>query len=98
MARGLDRIVVLLGDRAALALEDEGIAPDRDDGSTVDVSGRDAFSRAHGTLSGVTVCASCRSASSKQPNGARAMPAPIWPTPASRCAMPVLITGAMPVS
>ena len=26
------------------------------------------------------------------------MPAPIWPMPASRWAMPVLMTGAMPVS
>ena len=26
------------------------------------------------------------------------MPAPIWPMPASRCAMPVVTTGRMPVS
>ena len=34
----------------------------------------------------------------KQASGARVTPAPIWPTPGSLCAMPVLITGRMPVS
>src|SRR3972149_820055 len=34
----------------------------------------------------------------KHSRGARVMPAPIWPTPASRWAMPVLMTGWTPVS
>src|SRR5581483_3991488 len=39
-----------------------------------------------------------RAASRKGSIGARTSPAPTWPTPASRCAMPVLISGWMPVS
>src|SRR6185503_11965495 len=42
--------------------------------------------------------AKAASACAKQASGARAMPAPTWPMPALRCAMPVLIAGAMPVS
>jgi hypothetical protein len=34
----------------------------------------------------------------KHASGARVTPAPIWPTPGSLCAMPVLITGSIPVS
>ena len=37
--------------------------------------------------------ASSRSAAAKQASGARAMPAPIWPIPGSRWAIPVLMTG-----
>src|SRR4029078_5159161 len=42
--------------------------------------------------------ASARVAWKKQSRGARTTPAPTWPTPASLCAMPVLMTGAIPVS
>ena len=45
-----------------------------------------------------SLSANATSAASKQPSGARTMPAPTWPTPGSRCAMPVLIVGAKPVS
>src|SRR5262249_3621497 len=45
-----------------------------------------------------TLSASASTACSKQASGARATPAPIWPVPARRPAMPVLINGVMPVS
>jgi len=51
----------------------------------------------HGVSSG-TVEASAVTALVKQSSGARVMPAPIWPTPAWRCAIPVLIIGRTPVS
>src|SRR5262249_16893003 len=38
------------------------------------------------------------SAASKHPSGARTMPAPIWPVPGTLPAMPVLISGVIPVS
>ena len=38
------------------------------------------------------------SAASKQASGARTTPAPIWPVPGIRPAMPVLMSGAIPVS
>src|SRR5262245_42490556 len=42
--------------------------------------------------------ASATSAALKHAIGARTMPAPIWPTPASRWAIPVVSTGRIPVS
>src|SRR5437763_945370 len=39
-----------------------------------------------------------RCAARKGSSDARTRPAPTWPTPASRCAMPVLISGRIPVS
>src|SRR4029077_9731998 len=44
------------------------------------------------------VSAKATSASSKHLSGAFTMPAPTWPTPGSRCAIPVLMVGASPVS
>src|SRR5881409_2339008 len=41
---------------------------------------------------------SASSAAVKQPRGARTTPAPIWPTPARRLAIPVLMAGVMEVS
>ena len=45
-----------------------------------------------------TLRASAFTAAVKHAIGAVVTPAPIWPTPASRCAMPLLITGSMPQS
>ncbi len=39
-----------------------------------------------------------RAAAANTADGARTMPAPIWPIPGSLCAMPVLIMGSSPVS
>src|SRR5262249_41497140 len=44
------------------------------------------------------VSAKATSASSKHLSGALTTPAPTWPTPGSRWAMPVLMVGASPVS
>src|SRR5262249_24088129 len=86
--RGRPGVVELLGDRAALAVLDEGVAADRDHGRPGHRRHPPAPRRRPRS----------RSAASKQGRGARAMPAPICPTPASRWAMPVLITGATPLS
>ena len=45
-----------------------------------------------------TLRASAFTAAVKHAIGAVVTPAPIWPTPASRCAMPLLITGSTPQS
>src|SRR4029077_12231509 len=44
------------------------------------------------------VSANATSASWKHLSGAFTIPAPTWPTPGSRCAIPVLVVGASPVS
>src|SRR5437867_4840605 len=51
-----------------------------------------------GGFQGASCCASRDTACVKHASGARVTPAPICPTPASRCAMPVLMTGRIPVS
>src|SRR5439155_21532821 len=84
----LSRVVDLLGDRSLLPVEDQRVAADRHHGAV----GR------HAAAPTPKLRARARTPSSKQASGARAIPAPIWPTPASRWAIPVLITGAMPVS
>src|SRR5262249_26414487 len=83
-------VLELLGDRAALTVADQRVAADGDQ--------HRGPSRHTGAVTTPTSAASAASAAWKHPSGARAMPAPIWPTPGSRCAMPVLLTGARPCS
>ena len=81
----LAHLVVLVEDRLVLAIADQRVAADRDDGESV-ASSLPLSARS----------ASAATAWVKHASGARVMPAPIWPTPASVCAMPVLMTGSMP--
>src|SRR4029453_13908550 len=90
LARRRAAVLELLGDRPALPFEDEGVATDRDQQGLVGGHAGEAVTPSS--------MAMARSAAAKQPRGARAMPAPIWPTPGSRWAMPVLITGWVPLS
>src|SRR5262252_5810511 len=81
-------VLALLVDGAALALADERVAAHRDDHSAAGLRYIGTPSRRPNS----------RRASAKQASGALAMPAPTWPTPASRWAMPVLKMGAIPLS
>ena len=94
VARGLAGVLVLLGDRAALAVEDQRVPADRDRPPD-DPSGQ---APVHDRLASPRAAARPPIAAAKQASGARAIPAPIWPTPAWRWAMPVLMTGAIPES
>ena len=80
MCRAVSRaFVVLLGDGAALAVEDERVAADRDDRATI---GRHASTASRvAAVPPLTprVSPSAVSAAAKHASGARAMPAPIWP-------------------
>src|SRR5712692_1154165 len=86
--RRVASVLELLGYRAFLTIANQRIAADGDDGGSLGEGHAEAFTRRP----------SSRSAPAKQARGARAMPAPIWPMPASRWAMPVLITGWTPLS
>ena len=77
---------VLVGDRLVLASRISALPPIASDGE----SGLFASLRAPRPVQ--------RRPAVKHASGARVMPAPIWPTPGSLCAMPVLMTGSMPVS
>src|SRR5262249_51000851 len=86
--RGGPRVLALLVDGALLPVADERVAAHRDDHGAAGL-------RHIGTPRRRP---SSRSAPEKQAIGALAMPAPTWPTPASRWAMPVLKMGGMPLS
>ena len=88
VGRRVARVHELLGDGPGLALVDQRIATHRYDGGFCGQRHAGTFSRR----------ASSRRAPEKQARGAFAIPAPIWPMPASRCAIPVLITGWTPLS
>jgi len=77
---------VLIEDRRVRFIAHQCIAAERDDGPS------------HASNPGPHRSAIAARAAVKHASGAVVMPAPIWPTPASRWAIPVLMTGTMPVS
>src|SRR6185295_6286125 len=82
--------VVLVVERGVRVVEDERVAADGDDCERL---------RGHrGLPFSPRLCASAFTAAVKHAIGAVVTPAPIWPTPARRCAMPLLITGSTPQS
>src|SRR5690349_5890506 len=78
----------LLGDGTPLSVANQGVAPHGDDDPAVHYAVPPTPSRRP----------RLRMPSVKHSSGARAIPAPICPMPGRRCAIPVLITGRMPVS
>src|SRR5262249_8125783 len=103
-------VLELLGDRSALALADERVAADRDQRGAIPAGGEGRPVHLLGRLCprlrarqarpppAPSSVARARKAAAKHWRGARAMPAPICPIPGSRWAIPVLITGATPLS
>src|SRR5262249_31633826 len=86
--RGGPRVLALLVDGPPLPVADERVAAHRDDDGVAGSRHIDTPSRRP----------SSRSAPEKQAIGALAMPAPTWPTPASRWAMPALEVGGTPLA
>src|SRR5262245_36650686 len=87
--------LVLVGDRLAPRLANERVPANRHDRKS-------AACHAIASRCRVDYAVNCSPsaviARVKQASGARVTPAPIWPMPASRCAIPVLMMGRMPVS
>ena len=90
LQRGLKvPVVTLVTQRGVLAVDDQRVAADRNH----------CHRFVHGCSAELpSCCASAFTAAVKHAIGAVVTPAPIWPTPATRCAMPLLITGSTPLS
>src|SRR6185436_14842747 len=87
MRDGAADSLVLLRDGVVRGVGDERVSAKGDDGDLV-----------HFMIPLSSLADSADRASLKHDIGAVVMPAPIWPTPALRCAMPVLMIGSTPES